>query len=656
MTVPGPAVAASRGPDRWRLLWPVLGAAVVVGLSLGRPTALAHLDGRVYDALLRRASGGPASERVAIVDVDERSLARFGRWPWPRSRIARMLGRVQALGAVAVGVDMMFPEPDESEGPAGDAAAELSPGDAGFAQTLAGGPFALGYAFTFGSREGRPGCVLQPLAATRLDESGGDGGPFRASGVICSLPALARAAGASGFLNASPDADGIVRRLPVVIGYEGALYPSLALATFARATAPRQVILRTTGRGSASLTLDGLSVPLDTGATLLLRFRGGKGTFRSLSAGDVLEDRVPEGSLRDHLVVVGTSALGLHDTVGTPVDMTLSGMELHATVLDNLVRRDFVRRVPAAVLVEVSGGVVANAGAALAVEWAGIVGGGFAVAGTAALLWVGAGWLLATLGTFVSPLLPLVGLAVGFVAVTLGRYRGERRRADRATRDLRQARELVLHALTSLTETRDSETGAHLLRTRRYMRTLCDTLARTSRFRDQLTPEVTDLLVQLAPIHDIGKVGVADRTLRKPGPLTDAEQSEMREHPTLGRDVIANAERRVGLVDDVFLTLAKDIVYAHHERWDGTGYPEGLKAEAIPLAGRLVAVVDVYDALISRRVYKDGLVHEEVVRAIAAGRGTQFDPDVVDGLLAVHEEWRQIARELADMGSDRTHP
>ena len=152
------------------------------------------------------------------------------------------------------------------------------------------------------------------------------------------------------------------------------------------------------------------------------------------------------------------------------------------------------------------------------------------------------------------------------------------------------------------------------------------------------------------------RVGLADRTLQKPGPLDDGERAEMRRHPALGRDVIANAERRVGMVDDQFLGLAKDVVYAHHERWDGTGYPEGLRGDAIPPAGRLVALVDVYDALASRRVYKDGLSHDQVVGAIAAGRGTQFDPDVVDAFLRVHEEWRQIARELADDGSDRTHP
>ena len=161
---------------------------------------------------------------------------------------------------------------------------------------------------------------------------------------------------------------------------------------------------------------------------------------------------------------------------------------------------------------------------------------------------------------------------------------------------------------------------------------------------------------RLAPIHDIGKVGVADRTLRKPGPLSDDERAEMSRHPVYGRDVIARAEERVGVRDDFLLRLAKEIVYSHHERWDGSGYPEGLRGEQIPIAGRVVALVDVYDALSSARVYKGALPHDEVVQSIVAGRGTQFDPDMVDAFLDVREEWRQIAIDFADEHDDHAAP
>jgi hypothetical protein len=227
-------------------------------------------------------------------------------------------------------------------------------------------------------------------------------------------------------------------------------------------------------------------------------------------------------------------------------------------------------------------------------------------------------------------------------------------RADQSNRQLRTAREMVLHALTSLTETRDFETGAHLIRTSRYARALGEALASFPRFRSFLTPETIDLIARLAPIHDIGKVGVADRTLRKPGPLSEDEREEMSRHPTYGRDVIARTEERVGVRDDFLLKLAKEIVYSHHEHWDGSGYPEGLRGEAIPVAGRMVALVDVYDALASARVYKGALPHEEVVQAIVAGRGVHFDPDMVDAFLGIQEEWRRIAIDFAD--DEHGHP
>ena len=207
---------------------------------------------------------------------------------------------------------------------------------------------------------------------------------------------------------------------------------------------------------------------------------------------------------------------------------------------------------------------------------------------------------------------------------------------------------MILHALTSLTETRDYETGAHLVRCSRYARALGETLASHPKFRKFLTPETVDLIARLAPIHDIGKVGVADRTLRKSGPLSDEEREEMSRHPIYGRDVIARTEERVGVRDDFLLKLAKEIVYSHHERWDGSGYPEGLGGEAIPVAGRMVALVDVYDALSSARVYKGALPHDEVVQAIAAGRGVHFDPEMVDAFLRIQENWRRIAIDLAD--------
>ncbi len=658
-------------PAGWRLVaWGLLASLLVAGVYLRPPTLLAYLDQRVYDVLLRSAHHSDISGRVVIVDLDDRSLARFGRWPWPRGRLAQLLTKIQDLGATSVGLDMVFPEPDETppspadrpqtaagqEPPAGQLA--LTANDAALAAVLAHGPFILGYGLSFGAeQERRTGCVLHPLRVVSVHEpAGSDGAPlFQATPGICSLPGLARAAPGSGFLNAAPDRDGILRRMPLVIAHGGAIYPSLGLATLIMAFGTRRIVLRTTDAGVESLALDDVVVPLDTRGGLLLHFSGGKGTFPYVSAADVLEDRVPETALRDRIVFLGTTALGLRDTVATPLDTTYPGVELHATVADTILRRDFVWRPRAAPAVELALALAAGPLAALAVAVAGVTWGAAMLSAVGVGLWLGAGWLLEG-GIFVSPLFPVAALAVSFTALTLASFLLERGRADRTTRDLRQTRELLLHSLTSLTGTRDPETGAHLLRTQQYMQPLCENLASHPRFRDFLTPDTIDLVARLAPIHDIGKVGVRDLTLRKPGPLTDEEWDEMRRHPDLGQQVIADAERRAGIRDDFLLRLAKDVVYTHHEWWDGTGYPRGLKGEEIPVAGRLVAVVDVYDALVSKRVYKERIPHDEAVRMIVGERGTHFDPDVVDAVVRVHAEWRRISLALGDEGTDSMHP
>jgi putative two-component system response regulator len=236
---------------------------------------------------------------------------------------------------------------------------------------------------------------------------------------------------------------------------------------------------------------------------------------------------------------------------------------------------------------------------------------------------------------FLSPLFPTLGWIAAFSAVGLARFTVERTRADVAGIERSAARALMIQALLSLTEVRDAETGRHSRRTQQYTKLLAQALSAHPRFRNALTPERIELLASLAPLHDIGKVGVPDSILNKPGALTADELSEMRRHPIYGRDVIVNAEQKVRVRDDAVLSLAKEIVYTHHERWDGAGYPQGLRGEDIPVAGRILAVVDVYDAITTRTLYRSPMSHDQVVAHIVAGQGSHFDPAVVEAFVRV---------------------
>ncbi|MCE7869636.1 two-component system response regulator [bacterium CPR1] len=225
----------------------------------------------------------------------------------------------------------------------------------------------------------------------------------------------------------------------------------------------------------------------------------------------------------------------------------------------------------------------------------------------------------------------------------------ERLVAER-TAELKLTQDVTIQSLASLAETRDNETGGHIRRTQMYVGALARYLS-TQPGYEQFDERTVDLMTKSAPLHDIGKVGVADRILLKPDKLTDEEFAEMKKHPTLGRDALLRAEQMLGSTSS-FLQLAREIAYSHHEKWDGTGYPDGVTGAEIPLAGRIMAIADVYDALISKRCYKPAFPHEKAVEIIVEGKGKHFDPAMVDAFVACAEEFREIASRFKD---DHSH-
>jgi adenylate cyclase len=637
------STAASRRRIQLCGIVPALIAAL---LALYRPALFAALDDGVYDNFMRWAGTNPHSGRVVVVNVDEKSMAQVGQWPWRRDIIGRLIERLREKGAAIVAIDIILPEPDERPSGPGSQAAQ-SP-DAALAASLGRGRVVLGYAFTFDGDTGSPAeCVQHPVgvAVIQSREDSGAAPLFQATGAVCSLPMLGHAAGASGFLNAAPDSDGILRRVPLLIQRNAGIYPQLALAAVSAATGVRPLALRVSNVNRSSLIVDNWVVPLDAKGNLLVRYRGEKQTFPYVSAADVLNGAVPAESLRDKIAFVGTTALGTREVVATPLDTLFTGVEVQATVADNLLQQDFIGRHELARPFETVASLGLGLMVSLLIARSGFVWGAFAAIAGLAALWLGGIWSFAVQGTFLSPLFPTLGVVVGVGAMTLARITIERSRADTARHERAAAQQLMIQSLLSLTEVRDLETGKHSRRTQQYARLLADQLSTQPGYRDYLTPERIHLLSTLAPLHDIGKVGVPDAVLNKPGALTPDELAEMRRHPIYGREVIIKAEQRVGVRDDAILNLAKDIVYTHHERWDGTGYPQGLRGASIPVPGRLMAVVDVYDATTTRTLYRPCITHSQAVELIVAGIGTHFDPAVVDAFLRVASDFERLSHE-----------
>jgi putative two-component system response regulator len=215
------------------------------------------------------------------------------------------------------------------------------------------------------------------------------------------------------------------------------------------------------------------------------------------------------------------------------------------------------------------------------------------------------------------------------------------------TSELEQMQDAIILAMASLAEMRDNETGFHIRRTQHYVAAVASRLQGHPRFSRELSNGNIALIYKSAALHDIGKVGVPDQILLKPGKLTKEEFEQMKLHTVYGRNTILEVEKYLGS-SNAFLRYAREIAYSHQEKWDGSGYPEGLSGDAIPLSARLMAVADVYDALISKRVYKDAMSHEKALQIMRAGRGVHFDPDVLDAVVAIQDEFRAIADKYRD--------
>lgn len=215
------------------------------------------------------------------------------------------------------------------------------------------------------------------------------------------------------------------------------------------------------------------------------------------------------------------------------------------------------------------------------------------------------------------------------------------------TKEVTLLQELSVMAMSSLAEIRDNETGYHLQRTKLYAKLLCEQLIRDGKYSDEINQDTINTLVNAVPLHDIGKVGIPDSILLKPGKLTTEEFEFMKHHANLGKESIEKAERMMDCPSE-YMKFPKEIAYCHHEKWDGKGYPRGISGNEIPVAARIVALVDVYDALRSRRVYKPAFSQEETLRIILEEKDKHFDGTIIDAFLELKDEFFKISTRYAD--------
>lgn len=642
----------------------LLTTLVAIFLLLYPPELLRFFDYRIYDLLLFSQRSRELDFRPVVVGIDEQSLARFGQWPWPRYRLAQLIDALRRQKVAAIGIDLLMPEEDRTSPEviqrerlrdlgevysAGHVGLNGKSNDALLADAISLAPAVLGFKFLRASEiatdrqpvpEPLTGIVVSNESLLASSRSGADG-------LLASIDMLAQAAKKTAFTNAAPDRDGVVRRLPLVLPYRGQYYPSLALATVQVASGHEALRLDVVEQ-EAFLNWNERRIPLDSRGNMLIGFAR-EPLYRSVSAADLLLGKLPADSLAGSLVFVGAVSAGLGDRHVTPINRNFPGVNIHAVVAENILNRQWfshpvwVRGVE--IVVVALGGILS--------AW--LLSCCNLLIPLVALFAAGCGMTWGTVvlfqmeRCFISPTVPVLILLVNAALLGLLRYGIAANHLRHRNRDLLKAQDATIVSLTILAETRDTDTGAHILRTQRFVKALAGQLQKGSLYSDDILDEDVEMLFMSAPLHDIGKVGIPDRILLKAGALAEEETEIMRGHTLIGASALGRTAEVLGQPEKYsYLHYARQMAETHHERWDGSGYPAGLKGTQIPLAGRLMALADVYDAMISVRCYKEAVPHERTRDYIVAMSGSLFDPEIVAAFLECEDVFADIAREYQD--------
>lgn len=636
-------------------------------LLIYQPLLIHQAELRLYDTMLTGRAKPPQSPVPVLIGVDEESLQAYGQWPWPRYRLARLVERLNELGATVVALDFLMPEADRTSPEivlaerqrdkqpvsALTQPASLDSNSRQLADALSRGATVLGFFFNFtdGSVAARKSAPVLPEGMVVNKTTGSDAAWPRPTGIIRNISILTDKVSAEGFTNALHDLDGALRRVPLLMTHEGTSYPSLAMSALLLASPDRTIRLKQ--RGSETwLAWGDRHIPLDTHGNLLVDFRSAEKPFPYFSAQAILQGTQAPGTLKGKIALVGPWAKGLGDFHLVPSGQFISGLNVHATIIDNILSGKFISRPSWAQGAElfavlligtVSSWLLSRPGFRLSLATVVTASGG---------CYLGARALLVSKGMYLSPLLPMLTPIIIMTILSLLKYGIEAHKVKQRNRDLIDAQDTIIISMSTLAETRDNETGKHILRTQHYVELLIRKLALFPKY-STLDENTIELIIKSAPLHDIGKVGIPDAILQKPGQLTDDEYAIMKTHTLIGAAALSKTIEGTGHPErQDFLHYAQQMIESHHEHWDGSGYPHGLQGGDIPLAGRLMSVADVYDALVSRRVYKKGLSHEKASELIVQESGRKFDPEVVNAFIATNAEFAAIAREYADASGE----
>lgn len=586
------------------------------------------------------------SSYSVLVDIDEKSLKALGQWPWSRILLADLLRQLQAANPAVVGLDILFSEKDRTSPilieefykryfnltHTLNVPNDLEDNDKIFADAIAQTKSVLGLYLSnekFASQE----CTLESsFEAEDLELKN-----FHY--VMCNTPLLQKKAQGYGFINASQDSDGVLRRMALLKSYKDVAVPSFSLALL------KEIDPTLHFKQRQLLVLDH-KVHMDKDSSFLLTFYPQQ-WYKKISAVDLLQGRIEKSMLQGKIVIIGSTAIGLHDQLIVSSGRKISGAQIHMTMIDNLLYNQVIIQPQNYRFIATLLSIVFTLSLLLL-----LIKGRDITMIVVLLLGLSAYGLMTMYllyeGIYISAGYFYLLLLINFTLISIAFFIIDSYRKRLYVEELNRSHSALLDSMVHVAEVHDIETGAHILRTKKYVRALAEHIYKQPHhpYHKKLSPMVIEMMYKTAPLHDIGKVGIPDSVLKKPGKLTFMEYEVMKTHPELGRHIITNAMK--SYEENEFFDMAINIAYAHHEKWDGSGYPEGLEGDEIPLEGRFMAIADVYDALVNRRVYKEEFSYAKTYEIMKEGRGTHFDPLLVDAFFEIKEEFREIAERYRD--------
>ncbi len=603
------------------------------------------IDYKIYDIVSFYFEKDFSSKKsnVVLVDIDEKSIEKLGQWPWPRVIMADLINRLSSLYPTAIGMDIFFPNKDRTS-PAVleefyknyfnldvkflNIPSHLNDNDKIFSYFLKQTDTILPV-FLQKKREKLKAVKFgfySPLIKTS----------YNYSSIFCNYEPIQNSLKYFGFINSFLDDDGIFRRVPLFAHYEEKLIPFFPLAVLMSIEKPLV-------KGNNEFVILGHKVRMNENGEVLLNFH--TPYSKILSAIDILNNNFNKEDITGKIVLIGSLAIGLNNPYVNSFYKKLSSLKITSTFIDNLlndallIQPEYLKFVNIFLSFTLSFLILWF----LFKRWYIGILSLFLVSFLISLIWL---WYEFSNGVYVSIGYFWVPLFSYFFFISLFFSVMNHLEKRKFYGELEKSHSAALESITLVAAMRDDETGSHLIRTKKYIKTLAEYLYERGYYRKYLNPKFIRLLYEAAPLHDIGKVAISDNILKKKGKFTKEEYEIMKKHTVLGKEMI---EKAMNIYNkNEFLQIACSIAYHHHERWDGSGYPQGLKGDEIPIEGQLMAIADVYDALISKRVYKEAYSYQEAENFIISERGKGFNPVIVDAFSVLRYEFRKIASEYKE--------